>query len=112
MEGKVNIAIVGVGFGQQVHVPAFRNVAGCTLRSICAKSLDRAKQAAQRLNIPGATNDWRQLINDPGVQALALALPPSLQAEIALAAAEAGKHIFCEKPLALNMGQAKKIAEA
>jgi predicted dehydrogenase len=112
MQGVVNIAIIGAGFGQQVHVPAFRNLAGCRIHSICARNLDRAQQAAQSLGIPKATNDWHHLVNDPDVQAIALAVPPSLQAEIALAAARTGKHIFCEKPLALGVGQAQKIVEA
>jgi predicted dehydrogenase len=112
MEGPVNIAIVGTGFGQQVHGPVFRSIGGCKIHSICAKNLERAQHAAQSLDIPKATNDWRQLVNDPDVQALALAVPPALQAEIALAAAQAGKHIFCEKPLALNIDQARKIVDA
>jgi predicted dehydrogenase len=75
-------------------------------------NLDRAQQAARNLGIPQATDNWRQLIDDPDVQALALAVPPSLQAEIALAAAQAGKHIFCEKPLALSVDQAREIVGA
>lgn len=64
------------------------------------------------LNIPHATNHWRELVDNPDVHALALAVPPSLQAEIALAAAKAGKHLFCEKPLALNLEQATEIVTA
>ena len=112
MEGPVNIAVVGAGFGQQVHIPAFRKVAGCQIHSICAKHLECAQQAAQSIGISKATNDWRQLVRDPDVHALALAVPPFLQAEIALAAAQAGKHIFCEKPLALNVNEARKIVDA
>ena len=103
---------MGAGFGQQVHAPAFKSLPGCALGAICASRLERARQAAQSLGIPKATDEWRELVADPDIHALALAVPPSLQAEIALAAAHAGKHLFCEKPLALNVSQAQSILNA
>ena len=112
MRGNVTIGIVGAGFGQQVHAPAFKSLPGCELGAICASHLERARKAAQTLGIPKATDDWRELVADPDIHALALAVPPSLQAEIALAAAQAGKHLFCEKPLALNVNQAQSILTA
>jgi predicted dehydrogenase len=112
MRGTITIGIVGTGFGQQVHAPAFKSLPGCELGAICASRLERARQAAQTLGIPKATDDWRVLLADPDIHGLALAVPPSLQAEIALAAAQAGKHLFCEKPLALNVSQAQNILTA
>jgi predicted dehydrogenase len=109
MQDKVTIGIVGAGFGSQVHVPAFRASPRCEVRAICAKRKERARDTAAKLNIPKSTDDWRELVADPDIQALALAVPPSVQAEIALAAARAGKHLFCEKPLALNANQAREI---
>ena len=108
----VTIGIVGAGFGQQVQAPAFRGLPGCEVRTICARRLEAAEKAARALGIPQATDDWRELVVDPDLDALALAVPPSLQAEIALAAAQAGKHLFCEKPLALNVSQAQAILGA
>jgi predicted dehydrogenase len=112
MSGIVKIGIVGAGFGQQVLAPAFKSTPGCELIAVCASRLERARKAAQALGIPQATDDWRELVADPEIHALALAVPPSLQAEIALAAAQAGKHLFCEKPLALNDSQALSILTA
>jgi predicted dehydrogenase len=112
MRGPVTIGIVGAGFGQQVQAPAFRSLPGCEVRVICAQPLERAQQAARTLGIPKATDDWRELVADPNLPALALAVPPSVQAEIAVAAAQAGKHLFCEKPLALNVSQAQNILAA
>jgi predicted dehydrogenase len=112
MRSTVTIGLVGAGFGQQVHAPAFQSLPGCELRAICASRIERAQQAAQTLGIPQATDDWRELVADPDIHALALAVPPSLQAEIALAGAQAGKHLFCEKPLALNVSQAQRILAA
>jgi predicted dehydrogenase len=112
MGSPVTIGIVGAGFGQQGHAPAFQASPDCEVRAICARPLESAQQAAQALGIPRATDDWRELVADPGIQALSLAVPPSLQVEIAIAAAQAGKHLFCEKPLALNVSQAQSILAA
>src|ERR1035438_1462442 len=79
MRGNVTIGIVGAGFGQQVHAPAFKSLPGCELGAICASHLERARKAAQTLGIPKATDDWRELVADPDIHALALAVPPSLQ---------------------------------
>ena len=112
MRDKVTIGVIGTGFGQLVHVPAFRSCPGCEVRAIAASRLEHAQQAAQALGVPRSTADWRELVSDPELDGLALAVPPSVQAEIALAAARAGKHLFCEKPLALNAAQAEEIAAA
>lgn len=112
MPPPVSIALVGVGFGRQVQVPAFRTDPRCEIRAVCAGSRERAQSAASALGIPRASGDWRELVADPAIQAVALAVPPGVQAEIAVAAARAGKHIFCEKPLALNAVQAREILTA
>jgi len=112
MRGPITIGIVGAGFGEQVQAPALRALSGFEVRAICARHLERAQQAARKLGIPKASADWRELVADREIQALALAVPPSLQAEIALVAAQAGKHLFCEKPMALNAGQAQSILAA
>ncbi|MBI5773169.1 MAG: Gfo/Idh/MocA family oxidoreductase [Verrucomicrobia bacterium] len=112
MQPPVSIGVVGLGFGQQVHVPAFRADPRCEVRALCASSLERAQKAATAQNISKASGDWRELLADPAIHAVSLAVPPSAQAEIALAAARAGKHLFCEKPLALNVAQALEILAA
>ncbi len=112
MRGPVSIGIVGAGFGRQVQAPAFQSVPGCEVRAICALPLEAAQSAAQSLGIPRATGDWHELVADPEIHALGIAVPPALQAEIAVAAARAGKHLYCEKPLALNVDQARSILTA
>jgi predicted dehydrogenase len=112
MRGPVRVAIIGAGFGRQGHVPAFQSVPGCEVRALCAIPLEKALEAAQGSGIPKATDDWHELVGDQDIDALTLAVPPSLQAEIAITAASAGKHVFCEKPLALNVSQAQTILSA
>ena len=65
--------------------------------------------AADRLQVPRAFGDWHDLVADPAIQIIAIAVPPLLQPTIALAAAQAGKHIFCEKPIAASLDQASAL---
>ena len=76
MSQKIGIGVIGISFGQHVHVPAFRSDPRCEVRAICATTLDRAKEVAERFNIPDAYGDAHQLIADPGIDAVAIAVPP------------------------------------
>jgi predicted dehydrogenase len=112
MTPPVTIGLVGVGFARQVLAPAFRADPRCRLTAVSARDLGRAQEAATALGLPRAYGDWRALVADPTVQAVAIAVPPGAQAEIAIAAARAGKHVFCEKPLALDAAQAAEMLAA
>ena len=79
--------------------------------AICASTKERARAVADRLNIPQAFGDWRAVVASPDVAAVSIAVPPALQPEIAIAAARAGKHVFCEKPLALSCAQAEAMLD-
>ncbi len=96
----VRLGVVGIGFGQRAHVPAFRADGRCQVTAICANRLDRARAAADRLGVPKAYGGWRQLVDDPEVDVVTIATPPSLQPAIAIAALQQRKPVFCEKPLA------------
>ena len=108
----LRVGVVGIGFGQAVLVPAFRTDPGCEVAAIVASSEERARRIADRLAIGTALGDWRRLISDPRVDAVAIAVPPSLQPAIAIAAANAGKHVFCEKPAALTVADARAMRDA
>lgn len=109
MGEQLRVGIIGGGFGQHVHVPAFRGDRRVAVDAICASTVERALALSARLEIPRAFGDWRALVADPQIDLVAISVPPSLQAEIAIAAAAAGKHIFAEKPLALNAASAQEM---
>ena len=108
----LRVGVVGIGFGQQVHVPAFRADERCVVGAICASRLDRAQAVAARLGIPKAYGGWQALVRDPEIDAVAIATPPAVQPAIVLASLARGKHVFCEKPLAEDLKTAAKLLRA
>ena len=109
---SIRVGVVGAGFGRQVLVPAFRTDPRCEVTMLCASSGSSASAAAVALGIPQATADWRELVACDQVDAVAIAVPPPLQPRIAAAALAAGKHVFCEKPLATTAKDAETLLEA
>jgi predicted dehydrogenase len=73
---------------------------------------DRVKPLADRLGIPNALGDWREMLRSPDVDVVHIASPNKLHCEMALAAIAAGKHVICEKPLSMNSTESAKIVEA
>ncbi|HWV36581.1 MAG TPA: Gfo/Idh/MocA family oxidoreductase [Thermomicrobiales bacterium] len=109
-EAPIRIAVIGTGFGASVHIPALAHVDGTEIVAVCSRREERASRVAAQYSIPTASTDWRDIISDPGVDAVVIATPPYLHHQMAIAAIEAGKHILCEKPLARNLAETRDMA--
>ncbi len=117
---RISIGIIGTGWMGSVHCRAYREVqvrfpeSGIAADLVaCADHLPgRAAAEAQRLGIARSTEDWRELLADPSIDAVSIATRNDSHAEIAIAAAEAGKHIFCEKPVGRTPEETAAIAAA
>jgi predicted dehydrogenase len=107
----LRIAVAGVGFGTVVHVPAFLSE-GLEVIGIMARRKERAEAAASAFGIEHAVTDYEALLALPGLDAVSIATPTAYHHDMALAALQAGKHVICEKPFALNVAQAKAMADA
>jgi len=83
-------------------IPALRQARNARLVAIASRALPRAQEAARRLGIPKAYGSYEALLDDPEVQAVYIPLPNALHREWTLRSAAAGKHVLCEKPLALS----------
>jgi predicted dehydrogenase len=103
--------VVGTGFGVRVHVPALR-AAGFTVEALIGRDAERTARRAQRLDVPRGLNDLEAALAVPGVEAVTIATPPSTHAEIAIAAARAGKHVLCEKPFSMDANDATAMLDA
>jgi predicted dehydrogenase len=108
----MKVGLIGTGFGTRVHMPAMRANADIEVVAICSAQRARAVAAAEQWGIEFATDDYRELIAQDDVEVVDVCTPPDSHAELTIAALEAGKHVVCEKPLALDAKEAKAMARA
>lgn len=103
------VGIIGTGWGARVQVPAFRE-AGLEIAAIFGHNPERAHRVARELDIK-SFDDWRALI-DSDLDLVTVVTPPSEHLKMATAALNAGKHVLCEKPTALNVAEAERLVAA
>lgn len=111
MPTPVRVGFIGTGWTERIQIPMFRR-GGLLAQAICSGQPANAQRVAQRLAIPEVYADWRALIAAPNVDVVSIVTPPHLHAEIAIAALQAGKHVLCEKPMALNVTEAEAMLAA
>jgi predicted dehydrogenase len=111
LRAVIRLGIVGSNYGRTVQLPAFRADPRCDVVALAGSNAARTGELARADNIPKAYGDWRALVEDPDVQAVAIATLPSLQTQIAIRALELGKPVFAEKPLASDVGSARIMLE-
>jgi myo-inositol 2-dehydrogenase/D-chiro-inositol 1-dehydrogenase len=112
MSGKVGIAVVGVGFvGGQAHVPSFKKIEGSELVALGAFTEKRVKPLAEQYGVKYYL-DYDKLLEDPKIQAVALAVPTPFHFDLAMKAIRRGKHVLCEMPLAATIEKAKELQTA
>ncbi len=117
---ELKVGLIGSGFMGQAHADAYRRAAllypELPARPVVAMLADRdeatARAAADRLACRRWTGDWRELVVDPEIDVVDITSPNSFHHPMALAAIAAGKHIYCEKPLSVTVGEAEEMASA
>jgi predicted dehydrogenase len=117
---NLNVGLIGGGFMGKAHSLAYAAMpmffwpapAMPDRKVIAEANPDLAAEAARRFGFENSTADWRSIIDDPDIHVVDIATPNHLHAEIAIAAAEAGKHIICEKPLARTGEESKAMYDA
>lgn len=112
MSDKIRIGVIGTGFANVVHIPAFQACPDTEVVSICSGHRENAERVAAKFGIPRVYDDHLGLVNDPDVDAVAIVTPPVYHAEQSIAALEAGKHVLCEKPTAMNVAEAEAMLAA
>jgi predicted dehydrogenase len=98
--------------GTQKVIPAMQRSERCKIVAIASRDPTRARAAADALGIPKAYGSYAELIHDPEIEAVYNPLPNHLHVPISIEAAAAGKHVLCEKPVALSAAEAAKLIEA
>jgi len=119
MSKVLNVGIIGYGFMGRAHSNAYCQVNHFfdvpyrpVLKAACARNLEKLKAFAEKWGYESIETDWRKLIERKDIDLVDICVPNNLHAEIALAAAQAGKMILCEKPLAMNAAEGQKMVEA
>src|SRR5438094_2567482 len=119
MKRKLNIGLVGYGFMGRTHsnayaqTPRFFDVPYEPVRkAVCARNADRVRTFASNWGYESIETDWRTLVERKDIDLIDIASPNDTHAEIAIAAARAGKMVSCEKPLGRNAAEAEKMVAA
>ena len=119
MSKPLNIGMIGYGFMGKAHSNAYRTVSNFfeleykpVLKAVCARNAENAQKFADTWGYESIETDWKNLIARDDIDAVDICVPNNLHKEIAIACAEAGKMILCEKPIALNAAEGEEMCEA
>lgn len=108
---KIGIGIVGAGFARTTQIPGFQNCSGARVVAITSRHRKRAESVAQEFGLEHVSNDWRELVQREDVDLVSVVTPPSTHMEITLAALAHGKAVLCEKPMAMNAVEARRMTD-
>ena len=112
MPRKVRIGIMGMGMIGTLHARAFQKVPGAEVAAICDSQLDCLRAKGEEFGVDRQFSDYRKMLKEPDLDAIIVGTPNFTHCEAAINAFKAGKHVFCEKPMALNAREARKMVDA
>jgi predicted dehydrogenase len=107
---RVRVGIVGAGANtRSKHIPGFRKIPGVDVLGVVNRTAESTARVAREFEIPRTYVDWRQLIDDPEIDAVLVGTWPNMHCEVTCAALEAGKHVLCEADGAERRGSAPHV---
>ena len=119
MKQKLRVGLIGSGFMGKAHVFGFATAQrvfelpfDVELACIADMTLSQAEAAGAALGFAAATDDWRSLVDDPSIDLVDITAPNALHKEMALAAIDAGQHVYCEKPLTHTISECRAVQKA
>ncbi len=107
----IRIGIIGAGFARNTQIPGFRDCMGARVEAIASRTREHAENVAKEYDIPHVATDWRELTRRDDLDLISVVMPPALHCEMSLDALEHGKAVLCEKPMALNADEARRMTE-
>ncbi|MCR8631843.1 Gfo/Idh/MocA family protein [Paenibacillus radicis (ex Xue et al. 2023)] len=108
----IQIGVIGAGNIANVHMNEFKKVPGAAIAAVTDVYVSLAESRAKEHGIPKVHASYEELLQDPNLDAVIIAVPNEMHAPIAISALEAGKHVLLEKPMAINAASAKQIIRA
>ncbi len=112
MNEPVKIAVAGGGYGSKVALPVYSDLEEFEPVAVWSRRSERARELAEQVGVEVGTSDFEELLSAPGVEAVHVATPVVTHSRFAIAAAERGLHVMCEKPIADDLEDARRIASA
>jgi predicted dehydrogenase len=113
MDRKLRLGVIGAGdFAEACHIPGLQSHPLAEVIALCGRRHANARAMADRLNVPDIHTDYRELCSRKDIDAVTICTPNAEHAAQALTALAEGKHVFCEKPLAMTVSQAREMATA
>ncbi len=117
---QLNIALIGTGFMGRTHSNGYRRIPNFfpdlqyrpVLKTVCSRNEEKTRAFAEQWGYEKVETDWKKVINDSSIDAVDICTPNDTHAEIAIAAAEKGKMVLCEKPLARTLAESKTMVDA
>src|SRR5712691_5843053 len=107
----IRIGIIGAGFARTTQIPGFRNCKDARIVAIASAHRENAEEVAREFGIERVEDDWRALVARDNVDLVSIVTPVVTHCEMTLAALDAGKAVLCEKPMAMNAGEARRMTE-
>jgi predicted dehydrogenase len=108
----LNVGIIGASFARDAYLPAFAHIKGANVVALASSRLESAKAAAAPYGIKAIHNDWEKMLEELALDLVCIATPTSMHAPMVLAAIASGGHVLCEKPTAMNAGEAREMLAA
>ncbi len=108
----MRIGILGSQFISTIHVESLKTVPGAEVAAVASPTEAHVKTFAAKHGIPHAFTDYRRLLDRKDIDIVVLGIPNDLHAQVTIEAAQAGKHVVCEKPLCLNLAEADRMIDA
>ena len=107
----IGIGIVGAGFARTTQIPGFQNCKDARVVAIASRRREHAESVAQEFGIEHVASDWKELVARDDVDLVSVVTPPATHMEITLAALAQGKSVLCEKPMAMDAAQARRMMD-
>lgn len=114
MSKKLKIGLIGAGgISVGCHMPGYASIPEqCEMVAVCDIAKEVAQAAADKFSIPKVTTDYKEILADPEIDAVSITTPNAFHMQPTIDALKAGKHVLCEKPLAMNAEEAKQMCRA
>lgn len=110
MKNRIGIGVIGTGFARKTQIPAFMELGDARVVSVSSGNPANAKAVASEFQIPHFSGNWQETVRHPDVDLVCVTTPPDRHLEMTAAALRGGKHVLCEKPMAMNSGQASEMS--